>query len=123
MRLTALIVAIAVFCAGTAFASTDDSFTVSIYDSGEVLTVITTEEDPYTIIEQANIELLERDKLNTDKFIAGETSSIYVCRASNVKFTDADGNEKTLFFAGTVKELAAEQGITLGEKYIANYEM
>lgn len=122
MRVTALIVAIAVFCAGTAFASTDDSFTVSIYDAGEVITVQTKEEDPYTIVEQANIELLDRDKLYTEKFKVGETSSIYVCRASNVKFIDAEGNEKTLFFAGTVKELALEQGIRLGEKYIANYD-
>ena len=122
MRVTALILAIAVFCAGTAFASNTDLFTVSIYDGETVITIETNEEDPYTIVENANIELLERDKLYTEEFKAGETSAIYVCRASNVKFVDADGNEQILFFAGTVKELAAQQGITLGEKYIANYD-
>lgn len=120
MRAVALVSAIAVLCAVTAFAAAGEPYQVDIYDGSQITRVETNEKEPYTVVKEANIELSEQDKLILDEFQAGADSKITICRASNVSFFDADGNCTKIVFAGTVKELIAQQGVTLGEKLVSS---
>ncbi len=119
-RVMALIMAIAVFCAGTAFAATSETYIVDVYEGSQVTRVETTEKDAYSVVAEAGIELAENDKLILKDFTAGEDSRVIVCRASNVKFINADGTVKNIVFAGTVAELIEQQGVVLSDKLVSS---
>lgn len=120
MRVMALIMAFAVLCAGTAFAATSETYIVDVYEGSQVTRVETTEEDAYSVVAEADIELADNDKLILDDFTAGEDSRIIVCRASNVTFVNADGTVKNIVFAGTVAELIEQQGVVLSDKLVSS---
>lgn len=120
MRVTAVILVLAVLCAGTAFAATGDLYIVDVYEGPQVTRVETTEKDAYAVVREAGIQLSEQDKLILDDFAVGEDSRIIVCRASHIRFVDAEGNVSDLIFAGTVGELIAEQGIVLNDHLVSS---
>ena len=99
VRVMALILAIAVLCAGTAFAATSETYIVDVYEGSQVTRIETSSEDAYSVVAEADIELSENDKLFLKDFTAGEDSKIVVCRASNVKFVNADGTIENIVFA------------------------
>ena len=119
-RVVAHIMAIAVLCAGTAFAATSETYIVDVYEGSQVTRVETTEKDVYSVVAEAGIELAENDKLILKDFTAGEDSRVIVCRASNVKFINADGTVKNIVFAGTVAELIEQQGVVLSDKLVSS---
>ena len=119
-RVMALIMAIAVLCAGTAFAATSETYIVDVYEGSQVTRVETTEKDAYSVVAEAEIQLADNDKLILKDFTAGEDSKIIVCRASNVKFINADGTVKNIVFAGTVAELIEQQGVVLSDKLVSS---
>ena len=59
-KVTALIVALAIMCAVTAFAASP-SFYVDIYDGNEITRVLTSKSDPKTIVSQAGVKHDDRD--------------------------------------------------------------
>ena len=120
MRVMALILAIAVLCAGTAFAATSETYIVDVYEGSQVTRVETSEKDAYSVVAEADIELTENDKLILKDFTVGEDSRIIVCRASNVNFVNADGTVENIVFAGTVAELIEQQGVVLSDKLISS---
>lgn len=120
MRITAMIIILAVLCAGTAFAATGGLYIVDIYEGPQVTRVETTEKDAYAVVAEAGINLSEQDKLLLDDFSYGEDSRIIVCRASHVRFVDAQGNTTDLIFAGTVGDLIAQQGIVLSDSLVSS---
>ncbi len=120
IRIVALILALAILCAGTAFAATSETYIVDIYEGSQVTRVETSEKDPYQIVAEADIQLSKDDKLIIDDFIIGQDSRIIICRASNVKFINADGTEQNLIFAGTVAELIESQGVVLSDKLVSS---
>lgn len=120
LRVTALIMAIAVLCAGTAFAATSETYITDVYEGSQVTRVESSETDPYAVVAEAGIQLSENDKLILDDFTAGEDSRIIVCRASNVTFTYADGKTENLVFAGKVSELIAEKGVVLSDNLVSS---
>lgn len=120
LRVTALIMAIAVLCAGTAFAATSETYVTDVYEGSQVTRVESSETDPYAIVAEAGIQLSEKDKLILDDFTVGEDSRIIVCRASNVTFTYADGKTENLVFAGRVSELIAEKGVVLSDNLVSS---
>ena len=119
-RVMALIMAIAVLCAGTAFAATSETYIVDVYEGSQVTRIETTEKDAYSVVAEAEIQLADNDKLILNDFTAGEDSKIIVCRASNVKFINADGTVKNIVFAGTVAELIEQQGVVLSDKLVSS---
>ncbi|MBR5544306.1 MAG: G5 domain-containing protein [Clostridia bacterium] len=119
-RVMALIMAIAVLCAGTAFAATSETYIVDVYEGSQVTRIETTEKDAYSVVAEAEIQLADNDKLILNDFAAGEDSKIIVCRASNVKFINADGTVKNIVFAGTVAELIEQQGVVLSDKLVSS---
>ena len=119
-RVMALIMAIAVLCAGTAFATTSETYIVDVYEGSQVTRVETTEKDAYSVVAEAGIQLAENDKLILKDFTVGEDSRVIVCRASNVKFINADGTVKNIVFAGTVAELIEQQGVVLSDKLVSS---
>ena len=120
LRVTALIMAIAVLCAGTAFAATSETYVTDVYEGSQVTRVESSETDPYAIVAEAGIQLSENDKLILDDFTVGEDSRIIVCRASSVTFTYADGKTENLVFAGRVSELIAEKGVVLSDNLVSS---
>lgn len=123
MRVTALVLAIAILCAGTAFAATSETYVVHIYEGSQITRVETWDDDPYAIVKNAGIQLSEGDKLILDNFNAGSDSRIVICRLSNAVLIDADGNANNIVFAGTVNELFAEQGIVLGDDFVSSVDV
>ncbi len=119
-RVMALIMAIAVLCAGTAFAATSETYIVDVYEGSQVTRVETTEKDAYSVVAEAGIQLAENDKLILKDFTVGEDSRVIVCRASNVKFINADGTVENIVFAGTVAELIEQQGVVLSDKLVSS---
>ncbi len=120
LRVTALIVAIAILCAGTAFAATSENFITDVYEGSQVTRVESNETDPYKIVAEAGIQLSDGDKLILDKFTAGEDSRITVCRESNVTFIFADGTKENLVYAGTVADLIESQGVVLSDNLVSS---
>lgn len=123
MRVTALIMALAVLCAGTAFAATSDLFVVDIYEGSQITRVETSQRDAYAVVKEANIQLSEQDRLLLDEFVAGADSRIVICRASSVRFTGLDGNTVNIVFAGTVGQLIEQQGVVLSKDIVSSVDV
>ena len=112
-KVIALNLALALLCAVTAFAAAPSAYVVDIYDGTEITRVETTNSDAYEIVEQADITLSEKDKLDLSEFTAGEDSVIAIYRAAAVTFVSITGETTELVAAGTVADLLAELGVTV----------
>ena len=123
IRSVALVMALIIVWAGTAFAATTESYTVDIYDGSEVTRVETSKTDAKTIVAEAEISITENDKLILDDFIAGTQSKIIICRESNIKFTDENGNTTTLRFAGRVSEFYEQYGVVLSDSLVSGVDL
>ncbi len=116
-RVTAIIMAVVILCAGTAFAATSEASTyiVDIYEGSQVTRIETAETVAEKIVADAGIQLSEDDKLILDGFKPGEDSRIVIYRASLVTFVHTNGKTLKTMFAGTVAELIESQGVTLSD--------
>ncbi len=119
-RVTALVMAFAVLCAGSAFAASPTTYNVDIYDGSEITRVSTFRTEPEAIVKQADIMLGSDDVLDLDGFSAGEDSVITIYRAAKVSFVDLDGNVCETIFAGKVGGLLDKLGVTLNEDVLVN---
>lgn len=124
IRVTAIILAIAILCAGTAFAATSEtSYFVDIYEGSQVTRIETTETVAEKVVAEAGIQLSENDKLILDAFNPGKDSRIEIYRACEVTFVNVDGKEINTIFAGTVAELIESQGVTLSDKLFSSVDV
>ena len=124
VRVTAIILAIAILCAGTAFAATSEtSYIVDIYEGSQVTRIETTETVAEDVVAEAGIQLSENDKLILDAFNPGKDSRIEIYRACEVTFVHADGKTINTIFAGTVAELIESQGVTLSDKLFSSVDV
>ena len=124
VRVTAIILAIAILCAGTAFAATSEtSYVVDIYEGSQVTRIETTETVADNVVAEAGIQLSENDKLILDAFNPGKDSRIEIYRACEVTFVHADGKTINTIFAGTVAELIESQGVTLSDKLFSSVDV
>lgn len=114
-KVTAMIMAFAVLCAGTAFAASPSPYVVDIYDGSEITRVETSKNDAFEIVEQANIVLSDKDKLSLEDFTPGEDSVITIYRAASVTFVDLNGESVYSVCAGTVSDLLSELGVAVEE--------
>ncbi len=119
-RVTALIIVLAVMCAGTAFAASPSTYNVDIYDGSEITRVSTFKSNPQSIVDQAGIATTNDDVLNLDGFTVGQDSVIVLYRSADFTFTDIQGNVTSEKFAGTVADFLAAKGIMLGEDILVN---
>ncbi len=124
VRVTAIILAVAILCAGTAFAATSEtSYIVDIYEGSQVTRIETTNTVAEEIVAEAGIQLSEKDKLVLDAFEPGKDSRIEIYRAGQVTFVHTDGKIFNTFFAGTVAELIESQGITLSDNLFSSVDV
>ena len=120
-KLAALVLAVAILCAGTAFAaSPSNMYNVDIYDGSEITRVTTLKTDVDAVLKQADIDVAENDKLVLDDFVAGEDSTLTIYRAAGIEYIDLDGNAESLIYAGTVSDFLSERGITLNEEILSS---
>lgn len=120
-KVTSLILAFAVLCAGTAFAAAPSHYAVDIYDGSEITRVETAKTDAYEIVKQAKISLSEKDRLSLEDFIPGTDSVITIYRAAAVTFTDLAGNTTQTVCAGTVADLLEMLAVTVEEGQLINF--
>ncbi len=120
VRSVALVMALVIAFACTAFAAANESYTVDIYDGSQVSRVETSKTDAKEIVAEAEICISENDKLILDEFVPGMQSKIIICRESNIRLTNEKNVTEEFRFAGKVGEFLASQGITLGENLISN---
>lgn len=123
IRSVALIMALVIAWAVTAFAAANESYTVDIYDGSEVSRVETSKKDANTIVAEAKICISENDKLILDDFMPGSQSRIIICRESKIKFTDANGQTNEYLFAGRVGEFLSSQGIKADGDTVLNVSL
>jgi uncharacterized protein YabE (DUF348 family)/3D (Asp-Asp-Asp) domain-containing protein len=120
-KLVALIIAVAILCAGTAFAASPNGmYNVDVYDGSEITRVSTYRTDAEAVLKQADIEIAENDKLVLNDFVPGEDSTITIYRAAGIEYIDLNGNAESLIYAGTVSDFLAERGITLNEEILSS---
>lgn len=115
IRSVALVMALVIVFAGTAFAAANEPYTVDIYDGSVVSRVETSKKDVNAVLEEAKISVSANDKLILDDFAVGSQSKIIICRESKITFTDSTGKTSEFVFAGRVSEFLDSQGIALGE--------
>lgn len=120
VRSVALVMALVIAFACTAFAAANESYTVDIYDGSQVSRVETSKTDAKEIVAEAEICISENDKLILDEFVPGMQSKIIICRESNIRLTNEKNVTEEFRFAGKVGEFLASQGITIGENLISN---
>ena len=119
-RVTALIIILAIMCAGTAFAASPSTYNVDIYDGSEITRVSTFKSNPQAIVDQAGIVTTNDDVLNLDGFTVGQDSVIVLYRAADITFTDLQGNVTNEKFAGTVADFLSAKGVVLSEDILVN---
>lgn len=119
-RVTALIIILAIMCAGTAFAASPSTYNVDIYDGSEITRVSTFKSNPQAIVDQAGIVTTNDDVLNLDGFTVGQDSVIVLYRAADITFTDLQGNVTNEKFAGTVADFLSAKGVALSEDILVN---
>lgn len=120
IRSVALVMALVIAFACTAFAAANESYTVDIYDGSQVSRVETSKTDAKEIVAEAEICISENDKLILDDFVPGMQSKIIICRESSIRLTNAQNVTEEFRFAGKVGEFLASQGIKLGDNLTAN---
>ncbi len=123
IRSVALMMALIIIFAGTAFAAANELYTVDIYDGSNVSRIETSKKDANEIVAEAEIPVSENDKLILDDFAPGSQSKIIICRESNIKFTDANGKTGEFVFAGRVNEFLASQGIEVSDETDLNVKL
>lgn len=119
-RVTALIIVLAIMCAGTAFAASPSTYNVDIYDGSEITRVSTFKSNPQAIVDQAGIVTTNDDVLKLDGFTVGQDSVIVLYRAADITFTDLQGNVTNEKFAGTVADFLSAKGVVLSEDILVN---
>ncbi len=119
-RLIAVIL-LAVMCAGTVFAATSVSYTVTVIDDGVESSIVTTRSTPEEVLAQAEITLAATDKADLSEFASGKDSVITIYRTHTVTVTDGEGNVTKVTTAGTVADAVAKAGVVLGENQSLNY--
>ncbi|MDO5014428.1 MAG: 3D domain-containing protein [Clostridia bacterium] len=95
----------------TAFATSD--YPVRLEYDNTVEVVKTRSYDPKKIIEKAGVKLNPNDKINLDKFKAGEPSSISIERAVNANVYSGAILKSKVNMVGTVKEAISKAGINI----------
>lgn len=123
IRSVALVMALVIIFAGTAFAAANEPYTVDIYDGSQVSRVETSKKDANGVVAEAGIGISENDKLILDDFVPGSQSKIIICRESNIRFTDANGKTDEFVFAGRVSEFLSSQGIEIDEDTALNVKL
>ncbi len=124
VRVTAIVMAIVILCAGTAFAATSEtSYIVDIHEGSQVTRIETTETVAEKVVAEAEIQLSEDDRLILDDFKPGQDSRIVIYRACNVTFVNADGTTFNTVFAGTVAELIESQGVVLSDNLFSSVDV
>lgn len=118
----AFVVAIGVF-ATTAFADLVSQYNVEVMVDNDSVVITTNETEPIEILSQANVTLLESDKLDISAFTAGEGGTIKVDRLNSIN-VEFDGVINTYsVYADTVSDAFDELGITVNSTDKLNYEM
>ena len=119
-KISAVILAVVLLCAGTAFATTPSEYVVDIYDGEEITRVQTNKENPYEVLTQAGYVLAEEDTLDLSQFLSNKQGSIVIYRAVPVTLVTIEGETQEFVCSGKVSNLLKKANITVLENQILN---
>ena len=119
-RVIAVVMALAIFGAGTAFAASNAPYVVDIYDGATVTRIETSKQDARSIVADADIIISDNDLLILDRFEPDSQSSIIICRYSTVNYIDEDGNRRAVQYAGRVGDFIESMGVSLGDHLVSS---
>lgn len=108
-------VLIVTFFATTAFADLANQYNVEIKIDNETIAVTTNETEAIEILSQANIALVQSDKLDLSQFTAGEGGTIKIDRLKSVNIEFDSSINTYSVYADTVGEALQELGITVND--------
>lgn len=110
-RILAILV-LAVFCAGTVFATVSQSYTVTVYVDDVPYAVSTTSVDAKEIVTEAGFTIESSDVLNLDKFGDNEPI-IKLYKEHTVTVIGNDAKPKEVTIAGTVEDAVKAAGFAV----------
>ena len=117
-----IILVVTIF-SSTALADVPNQYDVKIIDSGEEITVTTTQTEPFEILEKAGITVDSDDIVDFSSFEEGKGGEISIKRQNSIN-VEFDGNIKSYeVYSSTVGEALEEIGVTLGKKDKVNYSL
>ena len=105
----------------TVLADVPDQFDVTIVDSGETITVTTTETQPVEILNNAGIAVNANDIIDISGFNEGEDGTIVISRLNTVMVEFEGHIQSYEVYAATVGEAVEEIGLTLRDNDKINY--
>ncbi|MBQ9531332.1 MAG: G5 domain-containing protein [Eubacterium sp.] len=105
----------------TVLADVPDQYDVKIVDSGETITVTTTETQPVEILNNAGITVNSNDIIDISNFNEGENSEIVISRLNTIMVEFEGHIQSYEVYSPTVIEAIKEIGLTLNEKDKINY--
>lgn len=112
-----------VIFATSVFAAFSVSYTVDIVDDGVVTSITTTRSEPMEILNQADLTVDVRDKIDLSGFESGKGGKILVQRSKEVAIEYCDQLSNYEVYATTVAAAIEEVGITLGEGCEVNFDL
>ncbi len=105
----------------TVLADVPDQYDVTIVDSGEAITVTTTETEPVEILNNAGITVNANDIIDISNFNEGEDGKIVINRLRSV-MVEFEGHIQSYdVYSSTVGEAIEEIGLTLKDNDKINY--
>ena len=116
-RVSLLVFAVIFFVSVTAFAVPPSLYSVTIYDGDSAVVVMTSQADPYDVLEDAGISVNENhgDEVSLKAFTGFDNSAIIIRRGVKVFIESFDGSKTTLYCAGRVKDAIEKSGIKLAK--------
>lgn len=109
------LVLITAFFATTTFADLSNQYNVEIKVDNDTIAVTTNETEAIEILSQANIALVQSDKLDLSQFVAGEGGTINIDRLKSVNIEFDSSINTYSVYADTVGEALQELGITVND--------
>ena len=117
-----IILVVTIF-SSTALAEVPNQYDVTIIDSGEEITVTTTQTEPFEILEKAGITVDGNDIVDFSNFEEGKGGEISIKRKNSINL-EFEGNIKSYeVYSSTVGEALKEIGVKLGKKDKVNYSL
>ena len=105
----------------TVLADVPNQYEVKIVDSGETITVTTTQTQPVEILNNAGIAVNANDIIDISNFNEGEDGEIVISRLRSVMVEFEGHIQSYEVYASTVGNAIEEIGLTLGDKDKINY--
>lgn len=121
-RMIAVVIMLAIF-ATSVFAAFTVSYTVDVVDDGKTTQVTTTRSDAMEILNQIELSIDAKDRIDLSSFQSGKGGKIVISRSKDISVEYSSVITNYEVYATTVKEAIQEVGIEYSDKFSVNFKM